>query len=510
MISGSGESGLDYLKRLRRHWLLGVGVFLWALVISVLAIGLIPNKYAARLKVAVKNERVDPVVGSDKQTQGIFYVNDVSEPRVNTEIQLMTGSKVLAQVVERCHLADAVKGNGQPALWRKEMALRELGRDLTVAAVRNSNVIEVSYESTSPLRAAEVVSAVWGAYTSASRVMHGAPGSLEFFEALSASYDGRLAAANADLARFRKTHDVVSLPEEQSLSLTNAAHLSSQIGDSAAAAEKSAAAARDLRREMNAMPASVERGRRSLPNQALVQQLTSLLVTLRNQRTDAALRYQPGDRLLRGLDTQIAQTEQSLALANKGTADEVSTAANPDMDVARTEYIRAAAENAGAQAQTAALDRQMRKDRARLTLFAAEAAEYKQLVQRVAEMDELATGYHKRTEEARLEYLLDEQQMSNLALLEEPYVPVLPSSPKRGLLLMLSAFWSGLLALVAAAVAEGLTRRVASPLELEQKTELPLLASVPRPAPRLAEPRYPSLYEAMQRPDMAREMEMAS
>ena len=492
-------SGLDFLKRLRHRWRLAGGLFAAVFLAGAAVILLLPNKYQAELKVAVKNERVDPMMGSDKQTQGILYVNDVSEPRINTEIELMTSSKVLGQVVERCHLGSLVKLRGRPESSRKEAALRMLERDLKVDPVRNSNVIQVTYESTDPHRAADVVSALWQFYSSASRVMHGVPGSLAFFERLSSNYDDQLADAQKDLEQFRKSHRVVSLPEELTLSLANASHVSSQIADSSAAAERSAAAAARLDREIHSMPASVERDRRSIPNHALTQQLTSLLVTLQNKYTETSARYQSGDRLLTELDAQIARTEAQLAQANRTTSDEVSVAANPAMDVARSEYVRSTAETAGARAQTAELARQLDKDRANLAMLTAESATYKQLTQRVAEMEELDETYHKKTEEARLEQSLDEQRISNLALLDEPFVPALPHSPKRGLLLTLDLLWSLLIAFLAAAIAEMMSKRIHSPFQLGQATGLPLLAILPArtPAPRFSS--FPALYLSMQR-----------
>ena len=192
---------------------------------------------------------------------------------------------------------------------------------------------------------------------------------------------------------------------------------------------------------------------------ALTQQLTSLLVTLKNKKTESSLRYQPGDRLLTELDAEIALTEKALAQAGRSPADEVSISANPAMDIARGEYIRMTALGAGAQAQTNELSRQMGKDHARLSALAAESSTYTQLVQKVTELQDVAQSYHRRTDEARFEQMLDEQHISNLALLDEPFTSALPSSPKRGLLLSLGFLWSVVIALISGAAVEAYTAR---------------------------------------------------
>ena len=243
MINGTSEaSGLDFLKSLWFRWPVAAGVFVVMFAAIAAVVLALPNRYEARLKVVVKNDRVDPLLASDKQTQSILNVNDISEPRINTEIQLMTSSKVLLDAVKQCGLSHLVGMKGKPESVREEAAVRQLRRDLMVTPVRNSNVIEVSYESTDAHRSAEVVKAVWQAYALANRKIHGVPGSLTFFEQLSSKYDMQLSAAQAELSRFRREHDVVSVPEEQALALNNAAHLQSQIVDSAAEEQKSEAA----------------------------------------------------------------------------------------------------------------------------------------------------------------------------------------------------------------------------------------------------------------------------
>ena len=321
--------------------------------------------------------------------------------------------------------------------------------------------------------------------------MHGVPGSLGFFEHLSSQYDAQLAAAQDELTTFRRTHDIVSLPEEQSLALNNAARLRGQIADSSAEERKSSAAATRLKHEIDSLPASVERDRRSVPNHALIQQLTTALVSLQNRKAEASLRYQSGDRLLKDLDADIARTESALVQAKKTASEEVSVAANPAMDVARGEYIRMAAVGAGAQAQTAELARQMGKDHARLSALTADSAIYKQLLQKVTELEELDQSYHKKTDEARFEQMLDDQQISNLALLDEPFTSALPSSPKRGLFLSLGFFWSIFIAFAVTAATEAIAlgrdhARPASstvPVKLPPATELETTVPVPAKSP---------------------------
>ena len=488
-------------SRVFSRWRPALLVFSVSLLLVAAIAFLLPSRYESHLKVVVKNERVDPVIGADKQTQSVLYVNEISEARINTEIQLLLSEDVLREVVANAQLAEIAELAKEPRSRRDALALQKLKKDLVVTAIRNSNVIEATYESKSPARAEDVLHQLSQAYMHSHRQVHGVPGSYEFFRQVSDTYSTELGAAENELSVFRAKHHIVTLPEQKSLALTNIARLEAQMQETTASAEKDGRSASELKRAMAALPENVERSRRAMPNQTLTERLNTTLIDLRNKRTQASFRYQPEDRVVRELDAQIAQTSEALAMSKEATAQEVSTGANPALDFARSEYVRASAEQAGDQAKARELSRQLSGDRASLAQLDGQSVEYQNLMRRVSDMEELDQTYRKRADDARLAEMLDEQRISNLSVIEEPFEPQLPSSPKRGLILALGFIWSLVLACGTALGLEFATERVHTPYALEQATGTPVLATVP---PHAIAPSYggafPSLYLAMQRP----------
>jgi uncharacterized protein involved in exopolysaccharide biosynthesis len=488
--------------RVARSWKPAAAVFTVSFCLIAVITLFLPNKYQARLKILVKNERVDPVLSLDKQTQGILYLDDISEARINTEIELLTSTDILRQVVSACHLTDRIGLRRQSQAQREATALRRLQKDLVITAVRKSNVIEATYQSTDPKQATEVLRTLSEIYLGAHLKLHGAPGSSEFFHHLADSFADRLEKAEGDLAKFRQAHNIITLPEEKTLALERVTDLEKQYAESAAAARKTSQQSSRLEKIVAATPATIERERRSMPNQYAIEQLGTILIGLQNKRAEAALRYQPTDRIIQALDTQIQQTQAGLAAASQTNAEEVSSGPNPTLGAAQSEYIRIQADYAGNEAQTAQIAQQLQMHRGRLLALDAETVPYSDLVRRVKQMEELSETYNKMADEANVTEMLDKQRISNVAIAEHPYQSAVPSSPNRGLLLSLGFFWSLLLGMGTAVGADFLTERVSTPLELEQTLSVPLLATVPKEA---IVPSYggafPALYTAMRRTD---------
>jgi uncharacterized protein involved in exopolysaccharide biosynthesis len=494
------SSLLSSYGRIASRWKPPALVFLVMFSLVTLLAFTLPNKYQSRFKILVKNARLDPIVSLDQQTQGVLYVDDVSEARINTEIELITSADVLREVVVRCHLADSVKPIGSSSQIRNETALRKLQKDLSVSAARKSNIIEATYQASDPRRAAAVMNALSDLYLEAHLKVHGSPESYDFFRKTSENYADQLEVAEGQLAVFRKEHHIIALPEEKSLALQQSTELENLLVASSAATQGSGHKADHLQKLFTQIPASVETERRSLPNQSATEQLDVLLITLKNKRAEAVQRYLPEDRIVQELDTQIAQTQAALDATRGANAQEVTTAANPTLLQAQTERLQAGADFADKRAQAQEITQELKVNRSRLLDLDAATVPYQVLMRRVTQLEELTTFYKKKSDEARVNDLLDKQHISNVTIAEHPTQASLPSSPKRGLILALGLVWSLLASVVTAFLLDLFDERIFSPYELQELSGLPVLAFVPALAiaPSFGG-AFPAVYMSMQR-----------
>jgi uncharacterized protein involved in exopolysaccharide biosynthesis len=243
----------------------------------------------------------------------------------------------------------------------------------------------------------------------------------------------------------------------------------------------------------------IETERKSLPNQNAAEQIAVLLLNLKNKRAEAVQRYVPEDRIVSELDTQIAETEAALRLAAEGNAQEITTGSNSTLLTAQDQYVRTSAAFDGNLAETEQLSRELKANRARLVALDTATVPYEELERRTKQLSDLAEFYKKKSDEARVNDLLDTQRISNVSIAERPFQAEVASSPKRGLILSLGFLWSLLLSIATAFVIDLFDERLSSPYELEQIPGLPLLASVPGSAiPPSFGGAFPAAYMAMQ------------
>ena len=482
-------------------------VFALSLLCVCLLTVLIPNRYTSHLKLLVKNERANSLISVGGQTQGVFYLNEVSEARINTEIELLTSSDLLRKVVDRCGLAQLVRNRTLNLADRNEAAVHDLKKAMKVVSLHRSDVIEVTYESSRPKLSAEVLRSVSEIYLASHLELHGAPGSYAFFEALWNSTTDELNLADSQLNDFRNAAHITGQPQEKTILLQQVSDLQSQAAGFSASAKKSEQEANAYSELMHHMAPSIEKERRSVPNQEASQQLGTLLVTLRNKHAEVVTRYLPGDRIVSELDAQIRLTQDAIDKIQNSPAQEVASGFNPTYQNAEMEFIRARAGLVGNAAQARSLQQEIESDQHHLVELAAATVTYDKLSRRSSELASLRETYRKGRDEAKMSELLDQQKLSNVAVLEEPIAESIASSPRRGVILGVGFVFSIVLAAITAFLLEVANPRIASVFELEEVLTVPLLAAVlPNASVPFLDGDFPQLYLAMQRtrafPDM--------
>src|SRR6187402_606715 len=473
---GSSTRPNSFGKVLLKRWRLALAVFSVFFCLTLLLAALLPRRYEATMKLLVKNERVDALINPDKGTQGIFYLDDIAESRVNTEVALLLSNDLLRQVVKRCGLGDTVHASHSEPAVREELALNQLKKDLSVTPLRKSAIIQLRYESPDRARSVKVLNALSDLYLDSHLRLRGAPGSYAFFRELSRRYTAERVEADLALARFKREHNIVTLPEEKVIALQREADLDKHYADAAAAAARSTQQSTKLSSLVSQTPARLVNELKTIPNQYETQQLSTLLVGLQNKRVEAAARYKPDDRIVQDLDQQIAQTEGALSGATVRKAEEVSTIANPVLGSAQSEFVRAQYESAGYQAEMLSVRRRLATNKLRLAELDSQTAAYNELNQDVLRLTVLDHDYREKADQARVSQLLDEQRISNVAVAEEAYSPQRATFPKIGAIVAVGFVWSLFCALGTTIAVDRTRPRIRTTFDVERTLGAPVLA----------------------------------
>ncbi|HXE64417.1 MAG TPA: Wzz/FepE/Etk N-terminal domain-containing protein [Bryobacteraceae bacterium] len=455
------------------HWRLAFASFVVVFGAFAAAALLSKPEYQCTTKILVKNDRVTPLLGPDQHTTSVIYPDQISEGRLNSEIELITSTDLLRQVIQQTDLRAA------GAHLSDNLLLRDVQKHLTVKAIKKSNLIEVHFTWSDPTTAFAVVKTLSALYLDSRIRLNGASSTSAVFDKQVLASQQALSRAEEDLVAFRKKYGIVSLGDETAAALQQAAALQTQLVANDAASEDDSKRLGALQHELGQMTPRITKEIRSLPNQYSTEHLNTMLVELRNKRIALESNYRPGDRVLVSLEQQIKETEQALAGVTQLDAAEHTTDINPLFESTNTELTRTTANLAGAEARGHILTDALNKVRARLVAFDQISVTHDQLARRVKEAETTYSYYVQQRDQSHTDELLDRNQVANVAISEQPYLPDLPASPDRPLILILGAVWALLMAVAAVFAVTKATHTLRDAAELEQTFGLPVLATVP-------------------------------
>lgn len=440
---------IDWMGFLRRHWLLMLVVWVLVMTLVCVALYLWPRQYESSARFVVKNARQDLAVGPGEGAASA-YREQLSETVLNTELELLRSRDIMAQVVKDLRLDRPLIEQGLAPDVARERAIGGLSGRLKTGTIRKTNVIELSYESRNPELARKVVQQVADAYLASHLAVHSSPGTYEMFQRQAIAASAELRQAEAELAALARTENLVMLETQKQEALTAIQAMEAQLNEVTANVREQTTREKIAVLHMETTPQRVPTILRDIPNQTSTEHLHTMIVDLRNKRTEALTKFQPTDRLVKELDQQIADTSAALERAETRSASEKSTGINPAWQQLDTERTKARLELSGLESKAEELRRELAGQRQRLLRIAEAGPRYDELQRNVSAAKSKYELFAKRQEEARIADVLDRQRISNVVLTETPVVSHVPSSPNVRLGVVAGAMLAGVVTIAAA------------------------------------------------------------
>jgi uncharacterized protein involved in exopolysaccharide biosynthesis len=484
----------DFIAVIFRHRKLIVASFLVILLGVIVGTWLLPKKYEAEMKILVKRERVEPLITPDRDSQSVL-LRDITPEDINSEVELLKGRDLLEKVVTSCGLQtlegsapvsapangnSSAPGSKQGEDLRIPRAVMALEKDLRVEVVAKSKMIEVRYAARNPQLAAKVLQTLSGLYLEKHLAVHRPPGALDFLQHQTDQYKKGLAAAEKQLADFSRNKGVVSIEIEKDLALRKLSDFETQLRDSQTAEAAVEQRIKSLEAQATSRPERVVTQVTSSSDPLLIQQLNTTLLSLQLKRTELLSKYEPGYRAVQEVDTQIAQTREALAQAEKDKLRGETT----DLDRTRQwldeELARARAELATLKARSAEITKVVEAYRESARQIGSKEIEHQDLVRSAKTAEENYLLYLRKQEEARISDELDRKRIVNVAIAEAATVPALPASPHWDLNLILGFALALLVSLALAFVVDYMDPSFRTPDEVEGYLGLPVLAALPQ------------------------------
>jgi polysaccharide biosynthesis transport protein len=478
----SGHSGLsmsDILLMLFRHkW--KIIFFAWAGLLIAGAIYLfVPSIYESQAKLLVRyvvdHSAVDAV---DSQIKTPTPENSTL---INSELQILTSSDLIRQVVESVGIDRFPLGteDGSPM----DKAVQYIYHNLEVMVVRDTNIISVTFRSLDPTLPKPVVQDLVKRYFDKHLEVHRSTGAFDFVARETADLKNELAQTDAELKRLKDSAGIISLTEAKADLATELGKTQQEL-DSAESElagqqarvkglEKSLALTETHASETPAQPVS---GDIQEKYKALLTQLTQL----QKAETDLLLKYTSQNPIVKVKAAQIQELEKQRAdlekdyptLLNTAAVSVVGRGAQPDITSERATL-------AGLESKVAALTARMSSLQAQAKTIS-EVAPRIQELERKAEVDETNYKHSEASlQKARIDETLDPSRMPNISVVQTPS-PAMKA--KRNVQKVVLGIAGGGFAVgigLALLIELMLDKTIKRPLELEKQLHVPLLMSIP-------------------------------
>ena len=494
LTTGLGNNSFsvrDGASALFRRRALVLFTFLAVIAGTIIVTLLLPNRYSARMKILVKNQRVDLAITPEATSGGAAPTvdNEVSENQINSEIELLTSNDLLTQVVNETGLAKADSGGwfGKPApeAARVEKAVNALSKDLTITPVRKANIITVSYSSGSPQITAAVLKKLGELYLEKHLKLNHPAGASDFFKEKAEEYESQLKQSEQRLTDFQQSNNLIVLSQQKDLTLVRTADAKAKMLDAETALSEATDRITRVEEQLASIPRRVVTQSKQVPNQYSAERLNTMLVELQNRRTQLLTKFRPEDRLVKEVDEQIRMTREAANKAEQKTNLEEATDLNPLRQNLETELSRARLDQVAARARRDTLKSQLQQYENSLKTLEGNTATHDDLQRQKREAEDNYQLYAKKREEARIADELDRQKITNVSIAEAATVPQIPSSPNRPMNLIIGVVLAGFLSLGSAFSAEMFSDVVHTPRQLEALTSAPVLATVPEKSRRM-------------------------
>lgn len=445
---GSNFGLREVISILFKHKYKIVAIFLSVAGISYFMAARIPITYTTKAVIMVNPGREFvpiPEVG-DMRLPG-----PSQEVILNTEMELITGREISEAVVKTLGIEKLYPGLARAPSQiapPQELARMQLSNNLQVRNIGKSNLIQVYFRHHNPHTAALALTTLIDRLKERHLQVFSRVNSSFLAEQLKA-YEERLRKSQQALAKYKEEHQLLS--DEQGGTLAKRRDdLENQLIAETGRLE-------ELRQTLNSV--------KSRPGIFFTSgnDLRSQLNGLRRKERELGQKYNDGSVSMMSLRDDIRLVQQQLK--------------EHEENARRAECLKIESEIKTVRLRMTKLQEQFEKADRQLLAFNKGASQLYDLKREVAVSESNYQIYLKKTEEARISENMDERRMTNINVIQEPSVPVIPDEQQKQKTVRMGLLMALALSLGTAFAFEFVPQVFMTPDSVKRRLGVPLLAT---------------------------------
>ncbi|HLM60539.1 MAG TPA: Wzz/FepE/Etk N-terminal domain-containing protein [Pyrinomonadaceae bacterium] len=506
-----------------RRKLLILSVFLLVVVSGMIATLLITPKYEATMSILVSRDRIDAKISPSEKLPDVVQAA-ISDEEFNSELELIKSSEVITGAVKELDLVNnqapkndswlsdlrakiktmvydftprvtaqtketknQTKTQAAGENFTIEKTVNRVASNLDVVPIKKSRIIKVSYTDTDPIRAKNTLEQIYQKYVDLHVHLNQKLQAGQVFNEQSNEFSQKLKSSTNTLKNFDAQHGLAGAETEvqRELLLKRLFETQAQLSTTQTEIVETEQRIADLQAKVEAQPEQIQTGSISKYVSAL-DRMKEELVQLEQQRTQLLQKYQPTSRLVQDNEGRIQQLKKSIAEETANPPQEKSFALNDLRRRLMTDLYSAQTNLVALKERERKLSPQVAEMRSQSALFNSKSIERVGLERERNVNEEAYLLYQKKARENEISQILNKEQVMNFGLVDAPRTDGMPKNPKPLLNLLVLIFIGATAGFASAIVLDKLSGAnfeneydlISSAYELEQRLNLPLLATI--------------------------------
>ena len=427
--------------------------------------------YRASGKVLIKTDRAYPEVSPlARQSSADRPPN---EAMINSEMQLIKSRELLRRV--HVEISDHRTKSGDE---RTVPSIQSLEMKVQVVRKPNSNVLQISYASSDPDEAIEVINTLMAAYVNYNIETHNDPGALQFFA--EQTDEAREAYEESDVAleRYDAAHGLTSVAVEKDQLLRQRAQLEADLRRTEAEITEETTKVAAVEAELEYIPEHEATDVDVIPN-PMLSYLQQNLAKLEMERTKLLGLYTPQHRLVMDIDAEIASIRQQMLSQEETVVGRKRMATTTVRRELEEQLLNSQADLGALEARRAMLTERISDYDGRIRVMHSKHYQVMRLRRDRSEKKSVYDALISKLGQLEVSSAMDKAGLSNVSVIEAAASPLMRDPDFKGVTFVLSFFAALLISVGSAVVTEMLNPVLNSDIDVRHHLGLPVLAEIP-------------------------------
>lgn len=313
-------------------------------------------------------------------------------------------------------------------LQHRDKAIKRLAKRFKIEVIRKSNIINVSCEASSPELAQQIVELALKYASDIHLRVNRTAGSYDFFASQTDRQSDELHQNELEMRTIKNSTGIAELNAQRHVHVQRIAELEDRRLLAQSTLKAAEAEATERRKTLAALPETKVTASTTGNPQTAAAKMREQLYALELKEQDISSRFQEDTFFVKQIREQVAAAKKVL----KDEADplQVTKSSNPAHQSMQSALLEIQAKLSAYKGEVASLDEQIAASKRELELFNENEIKLASLERQIDLQKVSHKKYAENRELARIDQALEQQNISNLNILQAPTRSVTPTNPK--------------------------------------------------------------------------------